>query len=515
MTSTGNTGRCGRAWLVTSLVILADVAVGAPAIDVIMGPGPCSPRVRALSLDGSTVVGDLCGAWQWTENFGFQNLPGNCSTATRASASGAVVAGECFFPGLGNRAVRWVGGGPPQSMGTLAGYDTTRPFGLSDTGAVAAGQLFNTDPAATLAFYWSSAGGGSMQALPGQAPAPASGFALAMSGDGVSIFGCTEPPGFFWTPTRWRIGQPTLVMGMPPGLTVAYPSEANADGSVVVGRGAQGSEPAWRWVEGSGYVTLDAPPGWTSSYAADLTNDGGAVVGSYSAGGTSRAAYWTQSAGWRDLNTHLPSVGVDLTGWELTSCEGVSDYGYVLAGNGLYNGVPAAWRVSGIPSICSPRVQNQPVNTTVCSFGTTSLSVFAIPPTSPGAVSHQWFRYYPVPPLGFNVPVNDGPTGFGAVISGSNTGTLFFSNISLADAGYYWCSVAGGCAANESATVLLTVLPDISGNGGGVDTADLTLLLGNFGMNVPPLTGGDINGDGIVNTIDLTLLLGVFGQPCP
>ncbi len=47
-----------------------------------------------------------------------------------------------------------------------------------------------------------------------------------------------------------------------------------------------------------------------------------------------------------------------------------------------------------------------------------------------------------------------------------------------------------------------------------VDTADLGLLIANFGNNVVPWTGGDMNGDGIVDTADLGLLIANFGNSC-
>ncbi len=47
------------------------------------------------------------------------------------------------------------------------------------------------------------------------------------------------------------------------------------------------------------------------------------------------------------------------------------------------------------------------------------------------------------------------------------------------------------------------------------NTADLTVLLGQFGSSVTPGSAGDMNGDGVVNTNDLTAFLGLFGVACP
>jgi hypothetical protein len=52
---------------------------------------------------------------------------------------------------------------------------------------------------------------------------------------------------------------------------------------------------------------------------------------------------------------------------------------------------------------------------------------------------------------------------------------------------------------------------DINGDG-VIDTADLGILIGQFGTTGP---GADINGDGVVDTADLGVLIGDFGTTCP
>ncbi len=78
-------------------------------------------------------------------------------------------------------------------------------------------------------------------------------------------------------------------------------------------------------------------------------------------------------------------------------------------------------------------------------------------------------------------------------------------------------TVSAALATGASGTTLVRVNTrrpaDINADG-VVNTADLTVLLGNFGHAVQPGTQGDLNGDGVVNTADLTQLLGVFGQGC-
>ncbi len=47
-----------------------------------------------------------------------------------------------------------------------------------------------------------------------------------------------------------------------------------------------------------------------------------------------------------------------------------------------------------------------------------------------------------------------------------------------------------------------------------VNTADLTIVLANFGAAVPPGTSGDLDNNGVVNTADLASFLAVFGSAC-
>lgn len=49
---------------------------------------------------------------------------------------------------------------------------------------------------------------------------------------------------------------------------------------------------------------------------------------------------------------------------------------------------------------------------------------------------------------------------------------------------------------------------------GRINSADLSVLLGNFGQNVSGAANGDFNADGVVNSADLSVLLSSFGSDC-
>ncbi len=58
---------------------------------------------------------------------------------------------------------------------------------------------------------------------------------------------------------------------------------------------------------------------------------------------------WTSTLGSVDLNTYLPTLGVNLTGWNLAQAYGISYDGSAIMGYGTYNGENASWIVSAIP----------------------------------------------------------------------------------------------------------------------------------------------------------------------
>jgi uncharacterized membrane protein len=77
--------------------------------------------------------------------------------------------------------------------------------------------------------------------------------------------------------------------------------------------------------------------------------DGSRIVGVSIGDSVSRAVMWTSTLGSVDLNTYLPTLGVNLTGWNLTDAYGISYDGSVISGNGTFNSENAAWIVSSIP----------------------------------------------------------------------------------------------------------------------------------------------------------------------
>lgn len=92
---------------------------------------------------------------------------------------------------------------------------------------------------------------------------------------------------------------------------------------------------------------------------------------------------------------------------------------------------------------------------------------------------------------------------------GSFTICNFGPNFSLSDLNY------NGVVDAIDISLLSPRFPGDANGDCHVNGADLSVLLGQFGMQVPPSRGADFNNDAVVNGADLSVLLGRFGQDCP
>lgn len=127
-----------------------------------------------------------------------------------------------------------------------------------------------------------------------------------------------------------------------------------------------------------------------------------------------------------------------------------------------------------------------------------------------GPASFQWRRN--------GMALSNGATPGGSTISGARSDMLIITNTRLSDAGMYDCVAADSCGATVSHPALLSVAsPACAGDANGdglVNGRDLSVLLSQYGDEIPPGTAADFNGDGVVNGLDLSVLLANFGLAC-
>ncbi len=510
---------------VVALLVLAAGAGAAPVIFSLgntLDPGnnPCGQGIpSAISGDGSAVCGvGGCAGFKWDTTLGMQNLGGGAGDVYNLSANGSVVVGNYYYGSF--RATRFLPGNTLHDLGTLPGDNTSSARAVSDNGQAVAGFSYFNNGGTYHAFRWLQSTGQMQQLLPLADGTHAQG--LCISGDGNVVFGVTVIAMTGQSaPTRWATGFPAQAIPTLQNPTQMVPNASNTTGSIVVGTASYTSQfdRAFRWTPGGGTEELAPPFFGLGALANDLTPDGLAIVGNVIVGPNfydTHAGVYTDTYGWTDLNDLLPAMGVNLNGWVLTRCAGISHDGTTLTGWGTYQSSPSSWLVRGIQPLCGPRIDLQPINTTKCAHATAVITSFSSPPSGFSTmVTRQWFKRVPQGTGYVDVSLANGPGLYGSTFSGTQTTSLSISNLSMADAGEYFCRHTGGCAPVDTNHITLTVLPNLSGGGGPIGTSDLVFVLGNFGNNVPPFTSGDVNGDGVINTADLTIVLGSFGTPCP
>lgn len=215
--------------------------------------------------------------------------------------------------GGGAGAFRWENGGGAVTL------DSTK-FGqdVSADGSVVIGERNGPE-----AYRWTSATG--TMGL-GFLPEQNRSSAYAVSGDGSTVVGTGG-------------GNTAMLWTAASGITKIFDGRAwgiSADGSVVVGdtgntAGLPPTEAVY-WTETGGFVRIGSLAGTVASSANDASADGSVIVG-----GTAnprRAFIWDTINGMRDLAV-LEDLGLDLTGWALTTAWGISDNGKTIIGSGI------------------------------------------------------------------------------------------------------------------------------------------------------------------------------------
>jgi probable HAF family extracellular repeat protein len=252
--------------------------------------------VSAISADGATVVGST-GNQGFTYNRGVVEIlqnPGYLGyDASVVSSNGKIVAGTQYNYAedysVVSSIVRW-NSGIAQNLGEFEGNPTVRA--ISDDGKYI---LVNSD---TGAFRWSAQNTRKI-ASPANAPLEAQG----MSANGQTIFGQMQ----------------------------VSPEDSSA----------------WHAFVWKNNVTIDLGTlGGLSSSAKAISNGGRYVVGeAQDESSLNQAFIWSRATGIKKVADLLTEQGVDLTGWQLVSANGVAvrNNKIILSGSGLYNNQWNAW----------------------------------------------------------------------------------------------------------------------------------------------------------------------------
>lgn len=323
----------------------ASGAAGQSIRSIGLPPGGSSSGANAVSANGSVVAAnvDMASAYRWTSSglVGIGTLPGaSAVSAEDISSDGSVIVGGVFFttPEETVHAHRWTSGGGLLDLGVLSGGVASVASGVSGNGHIVTGQSFDADFNPT-AFRWTSAGG--MQSL-GTLPGGTTSEGRKVSRDGGTIIGVAGTSGgdraFAWTQSG---GMQSLGL-LSPGDGVSSAWGVSGDGSVIAGFSGTS---AVIWTNGIAR-DIGKLPGASSAIAFTVSDDG-SLVGGYSFFGfNATATVWSEALGTVDLNTYLPTLGIDLTGWELDYTRDISADGTTIVGEGVFNGESRGWVVT-------------------------------------------------------------------------------------------------------------------------------------------------------------------------
>ena len=300
-----------------------------------------------VAADGLSVVGLSDRAFRWTAAGGMQDLgtfPGGIvSQAMAASDGGSFITGYGDSSQPFSSAFRWSSAEGMVNLGTLGA--ASYGLAINADGSVVVGHSFLAPFGADHAFRWTADLG--MQDL-GTLNAATDARAQGVSADGAVVVGYSGNHAFRWTSATGMVG-----IGQLPGGNRSYAFGVSSDGSAVTGwsYNAEANSVAFRWTAQGGMVALGTLPTGTGSAANAISADGATVVGRADAAGLQHAFLWTAGTGLVDLNTYLPTLGLNLAGWTLTTSNGVSADGRTIVGSGTFGASSEAWIVT-LPAPC-------------------------------------------------------------------------------------------------------------------------------------------------------------------
>jgi T5SS/PEP-CTERM-associated repeat protein len=205
----------------------------------------------------------------------------------------------------------------------MTGLPFFRPEAFPNAGtralAVSAGGVVVGSLGVTRALRW--VGGGTPDSI-------STGYATHITPDGSTIVGQARDSGTDQRTFRWRAGERTLIAF--PGHGFSFPTDVSDNGNVVVGqsRARLGANVAFRWRNGPGTGTIEevvGPPGATFVIPLAVSGDGNTVAGRFGDGPNGSGVFVWQAGTARPLTSVLAAeYGVDTTGVRIADLYGLS-----------------------------------------------------------------------------------------------------------------------------------------------------------------------------------------------
>ena len=407
-----------------------------------------------LSGDGTTAAGTYQNAdgtqrgFRWTSSEGLMVLdgssPGQSVRAADLSSDGSIVVG---FTGTGSqsRGVRWIGSVSPTTMAGAPSSQGNVAFSTNTDGSIVAGTFISPFEA----FRWTEDG---LYSRLGALPSSGS-QSLDISADGAVVVGLSSPGGVpLSRPFRWTEADGITDIGTPPGDQFALARTISGDGSAIMGESwetdvgfLEGIRSPVRWTAAGGSVRMDMIPDTRFPFVQDATFDGSLMFGGVRLLDDTRVAtIWTADGSIMLASDYLADAGVDLTGWTLTTVDGTSFGGTILAGRGVFEGESRFWVANLTGAFPTPpTITVQPTASQIVDAGSTiELSVVVDIGTS--EPTFQWRR-------------NGEALSAGAPYSGVDTPDLVISGATAGETDIYDVVVTNDAGSVTSDPALLAV----------------------------------------------------------
>lgn len=319
---------------VASVAIAAGVVSAQPSIAP-FGPTGTGNFSVAWGTDptGSLAMGSFNGTGAtWTASGGGQSHTppvGSSANMFDSTASGATVG---YWSGATSTSgFIWTQQGGYQAVADPHGLGTYA-YGITYNGTAVAGWVGTAS--GDRASLWTS--GGTTHTDLGAITPNGRSRGYAISSNGAAVVGVSDGQAMRWTQSGGMVG-----LGFLGTTTDSRAFGVSPQGGTVVGT-SDGL--AFQWTQSTGMTWL-GQLGNGYSFASDVSSSG-MIVGS----SDGRAFVWQSATGMQDLHSYLSGLGTDLTGWNLTTVEAISDNGLMLSGQGQYQGVTTGW-VAVIPEV--------------------------------------------------------------------------------------------------------------------------------------------------------------------
>lgn len=414
---------------------------------------------HALAVGATFATCDASYAQQW-----FTTTPGQRENAAMAfdSARARVVlfgGGSSLFAGYGNDTWEWdsriwnrcaVTGPQPRVQHTMA-YDALRGVTVLFGGRPDTGEYFGDT------WEWD---GMAWTLCTTAGPDPRARHAMAYDSDRkvVVLFGGFSPTNqtlndtWEWNGTTWALRS---VSGPTRRSSHAMAYDATRHVTVMFGGASQSSQfsaDLWEWNGTTWTQRQSSGPMGRNSHSMTYDSDR-AVVLLFGGMGTDDALLWEwNGTSWASRTSAYGLHQMLYGSMVYDSARKVATwYGGVTQSGGLSS--TDVW-MFGSP--CEPGQWQRQPNSVSARLGSSVL--FSAESSAYPAPTYRWRKN--------GIPVSDGPTGSGSVVSGAMTIALQIANVGASDIGSYDCVATSSCSESVSNSATLSCCPaDFDGDG--------------------------------------------------